>query len=229
MQVALWITGLGSAFFLVSHLYLSSASARGRLVGRLGEKGFRGLYSLLALLGLGVMIAGYVQASHGHFLWVPGHGLRHLPLLLMPVALILIAGGVLAPNPSAVGMADALDRAEPARGVLRITRHPVMWGIALWSSVHIMANGDLASLLFFGGFLLTALLGAWHLDRRMAAEQGERWRRFATVTSYTPFLALIKGRQHWRWGEWGRPALFGLGAFILLLLLHPWLFGVRPY
>ena len=229
MRVALWNTGLGSAFFLASHLYLSSTSARGWLVGRLGENGFRGLYSLLALLGLGVMITGYVQASHGHFLWIPGHGLRHLPLLLMPVALILIVGGVLAPNPSAVGMTNALDQAEPARGVLRITRHPVMWGIALWSLAHILANGDLASLLFFGGFLLTALLGAWHLDRRMAAGQGERWRRFATVTSYTPFLALIKGRQRWRWGELLRPALFGLGAFILLLLLHPWLFGVRPY
>ncbi len=229
MSTALWTTGLAGAAFLASHLGLSGAAVRGRLVGRLGEKGFQVLYALVALLALGAMIAGYVQAAHTDFLWIPGHGLRHLPLLVMPVALTLIAGGVLAPNPSAVGATGALDRTEPATGVLRVTRHPVMWGIALWAAVHIVANGDLASLLFFGGFLLTAILGSLHLDRRMAAEQGERWRRFAAVTSYVPFAALLGGRQRWSWGELRRPAAWGLGAFALLLLLHPYLFGVRPY
>ncbi len=229
MSTALWTTGLAGAAFLASHLGLSGAAVRGRLVGRLGEKGFQVLYALVALLALGAMIAGYVQAAHTDFLWIPGHGLRHLPLLVMPVALTLIAGGVLAPNPSAVGATGALDRTEPATGVLRVTRHPVMWGIALWAAVHIVANGDLASLLFFGGFLLTAILGSLHLDRRMAAEQGERWRRFAAVTSYVPFAALLGGRQRWSWGELRRPAAWGVGAFALLLLLHPYLFGVRPY
>lgn len=229
MSTALWVTGLASAAFLVSHLGLSSAAVRGQLVGRLGEKGFRGLYSLVALLAFGGMIAGYAQAPHTDFLWIPGHGLRHLPLLIMPLALSLIAGGVLIPNPSAVGMADALDRTEPARGALRITRHPMMWGVALWAAVHILANGDLASLLFFGGFLLTAILGSLHLDRRMAAEQGERWQRFAAVTSYVPFAALANGRQRWSWAELRWPTAWGLGIFVLLLLLHPHLFGVRPY
>ncbi|HRD67732.1 MAG TPA: NnrU family protein [Candidatus Competibacter sp.] len=229
MSTAFWITGLASAAFFVSHLGLSSAAVRGQLAGRLGEQGFQGLYSLVALLALGTMIAGYIQAPHTDFLWVPGHGLRHLPLLIMPVAFILIAGGALVPNPSAVGMADALDRTEPARGALRITRHPVMWGVALWAAVHILANGDLASLLFFGGFLLTAILGSLHLDRRMAAEQGERWQHFAAVTSYVPFAALASGRQRWSWVELRRPAAWGLGIFALLLLLHPHLFGVRPY
>ena len=229
MSTAFWITGLASAAFFVSHLGLSSAAVRGQLAGRLGEQGFQGLYSLVALLALGTMIAGYIQAPHTDFLWVPGHGLRHLPLLIMPVAFILIAGGALVPNPSAVGMADALDRTEPARGALRITRHPMMWGVALWAAVHILANGDLASLLFFGGFLLTAILGSLHLDRRMAAEQGERWQHFAAVTSYVPFAALASGRQRWSWVELRRPAAWGLGIFALLLLLHPHLFGVRPY
>jgi len=230
MSTALWVTGLAGAAFLASHLGLSSTAVRGRLVERLGEKGFRGVYSLVALLALGAMIAGYAHAAASlHFLWFPGHGLRHLPLLVMPVALMLIAGGVLAPNPSAVGMTDALDRSEPARGVLRVTRHPVMWGIALWAGVHVLANGDAASLLFFGGLLLTAVLGSLHLDRRMAAEQGERWRRFAAVTSYLPFAALLGGRQRWVWSELAWPAAWGLGAFALLLALHPYLFGVRPY
>jgi predicted DCC family thiol-disulfide oxidoreductase YuxK len=85
-------------------------------------------------------------------------------------------------------MTGVLDRLEPARGVLRITRHPVMWGVGLWAAVHLVANGDLASLLFFGGFLLTALGGAWHLDRRLAATEGERWRCFVAVTSFARWI-----------------------------------------
>ena len=109
MNSALWVTGLAGAVFVISHLGLSSAAVRGRLVGRLGEKGFLGVYSLVAFLVLGAMIAAYRQSSHTVFLWVPGHGLRHLPLLVMPVALTLLAGGLLTPNPSAVGMTAALD------------------------------------------------------------------------------------------------------------------------
>jgi len=229
MDTAVLATGLASAAFVISHLGLSAAPLRGRLVARLGETGFQILYGLVALLTLGAMIAAYSQASHTVYLWPPGPGVRHLPLLVMPLALFLIAGGVLIPNPSATGMTGALDRPEPVQGVLRITRHPVMWGVGLWAAVHLVANGDLASLLFFGGFLLTALGGAAHLDRRMAATEGERWRRFVAVTSFVPFVALRAGRQRWAWAELRRPALWGLGLFALLLVLHPALFGVRPY
>jgi uncharacterized membrane protein len=229
MDTALLVTGLAGAAFIVSHLGLSAAPLRDPLVARLGEKGFQILYGLVALLVLGALIAAYRQASHHVYLWPPGPGVRHLPLLVMPLALILIAGGFSSPNPSAVGMNGALDRPEPACGVLRITRHPVMWGVGLWAAIHIVANGDLASLLFFGSLLLTALGGAWHLDRRMAATEGERWRRFAEVTSFLPFAALLAGRQRWAWAEWRWPAAWGLGLFALLLVLHSHLFGVRPY
>lgn len=229
MDTALLITGLASAAFVASHLGLSAAPLRTWLVARLGETGFQILYGLVALLALGTLIAAYGQASHQVYLWPPGPGVRHLPLLVMPLALFLLVGGVLIPNPSATGMTDALDRPEPARGVLRITRHPVMWGVGLWAAVHLVANGDLASLLFFGGFLLTALGGAWHLDRRLAATEGERWRCFVAVTSFAPFAAILAGRQRWVWTELRRPAFWGLGLFALLLAFHPALFGVRPY
>lgn len=229
MDTALLVTGLAGAAFVASHLGLASTPLRDRLIARLGEKGFLGLYSLLAFLLLLTLFLAYRQASHHVYLWLPGPGVRHLPMLIMPLAFLLIAGGVLTPNPSAVGMTGALDRPEPASGVLRITRHPVMWGVGLWAAVHILANGDLASLLFFGAFLLTALGGAWHLDRRMAATEGERWRRFAADTSFLPCAALLAGRQRWAWAEWRWPAVWGLGLFVLLFGLHPYLFGVRPY
>jgi len=77
--------------------------------------------------------------------------------------------------------------------------------------------------------LLTALGGAAHLDRRLAATEGERWRRLVAVTSFVPFAALLAGRQRWVGAELRRPILWGLGLFALLLALHPALFGVRPY
>ena len=229
MDTALLVTGLASAAFVASHLGLSAAPLRAPLVARLGETGFQILYGLVALLTLGTLIAAYGQASHQIYLWPPGPGVRHLPLLAMPLALFLIVGGVLIPNPSATGTTGALDGPEPARGVLRITRHPVMWGVGLWAAVHLVANGDLAGLLFFGGLLLTALGGAAHLDRRLAATEGDRWRRFVAVTSFAPFAAILAGRQRWVWAELRRPLLGGLGLFALLLALHPALFGVRPY
>ena len=229
MSTALWATGLASAAFVASHLGLSHPPVRNRIVERIGEQGFLGFYSAVSLVMLIAMITAYAHASHYVYLWVPGHGLRHLPLLFMPLAFILIAGGMANPNPSAVGMENSLDQPNPVRGVLRITRHPVMWGMMLWSAVHILANGDLASLLFFGGFLLTAGLGSLHLDQRMALSQGERWQHFAAVTSYVPFAAIIRGRQSWSWREMLRPVLLGLGISVILFTSHSWLFGVRPY
>jgi uncharacterized membrane protein len=229
LDTAIFTTGLAGAAFLLTHLGLSSFPVRGSIVSRIGEKAFQGLYSVVALMTLGAMIAAYATASHHSYLWPPGPGVRHLPLLIMPFSLILIVGGITAPNPSALGMESTLDQPDPVQGVLRITRHPVMWGIGLWSASHMIANGDLASLFFFGGFLLTAVLGSLHLDRRMAAIQGERWRRFAEHTSYLPFAAMLSGRQRLVLAELRRPALIGLGVFVLLLFLHPYLFGVRPY
>lgn len=229
MDTALVVTGIAGVAFCVSHLGLSSRQARGRLVDFLGEKGFLGFYTLVALLTLAAMIVAYAKAAHTVQLWWLGLGARHLPLLVMPVALTLIAGGIIAPNPSVTGMENALDRPDPARGVLCITRHPMMWGIALWAAVHLLVNGDLASLLFFGSFLLTAVLGSLHLDDRMRIAHGERWQRFAAVTSYLPFAAILRGRQTLVWSELRRPVGWGVGLFALLLLLHPYLFGVRPY
>jgi uncharacterized membrane protein len=220
---------LASAAFLLSHLLLSSTPVRGPLTARLGEGGFMALYSVIALLTLGAMIWAYARLSVPSYLWLPGPGLRHIPLLVMPFALILLVAGYSTRNPSAVGMTHSLERADVVRGILRITRHPIMWGIMLWAAAHILANGDGGSVIFFGGLLLTAGLGSWHLERRMAAQQGERWHRFAAVTSYLPFAAVLGGRQSLVWRELLPPIMVGLVVFIVLLLLHSRLFGVMPY
>ncbi|MDQ2696964.1 MAG: NnrU family protein, partial [Pseudomonadota bacterium] len=171
----------------------------------------------------------YAQAPQYQHLWLPGPGLRHLPLLLMPLVFILLAAGVTAKNPTAVKGEDALDRQDAVQGILRVTRHPVQWAILLWAALHILANGDLASLIFFGGFFILAAAGPFLIDRKLAAAQGARWERFAAATSNVPFAAILRGRQRLALAEIGwRPVVIGLAAYVLVLALHPWLFGASP-
>jgi uncharacterized membrane protein len=126
--------------------------------------------------------------------------------------------------------AAALKADEPARGILRVTRHPIMWGVILWAAVHILARGDLASLVFFGGFLVLAALGTVLIDARKADTLGEDWKRFADVTSNVPFGAIVNGRNRFRFREigWKRVGA-GLALYLGLLAAHPYLFGSRPY
>src|SRR5215471_18323 len=134
-----------TAFFLVTH-FIPSTPLRPALVKAIGEWPYRGLYSLIALGGLVWMARAYGNAPHEQ-LWT---GLRLLPAAVMPIAFILLVCGY-ARNPTAVGAEKLLQSGEPARGIIRVTRHPLMWAIMLWSGAHLAARGDLASAIFFGG------------------------------------------------------------------------------
>jgi uncharacterized membrane protein len=137
----------------------------------------------------------------------------------MPLAFVLLACGY-GRNPTMVGADKLLKSEEPARGIIRITRHPIMWGLMLWAASHIVARGDLKSVIFFGGLLLVAAVGTVLMDLRKRSHAD--WARFAAVTSNVPFVAIAQGRNRVRWREigWKRPAL-GLAAFALVLLVHP--------
>jgi uncharacterized membrane protein len=133
------------------------------------------------------------------------------------------------PNPTAVGAAKLLGRKEPARGILRITRHPVMWGIMLWAGAHLLARGELKSTLFFGSFLLLAAAGTVLLDLRKA-QLGEVWTRYARMTSNLPFLAIAQGRNRLAWRELGvLKIVIALLLYAVIFHFHITLFGVRPY
>ena len=216
---------LASAAFVGVH-YLSSTPLRAALVKALGENAYLGLYSLLSLAALGWMIWAYVHAPLA-ILWP---GLRHLPAAVMPFALVLLACGLMTPNPSAVGQQGALASPDAVRGMLRVTRHPMRWGIALWGLAHLLARGDAAALIFFGGIALLALTGTRAIDARKAAALGEDWARFAAATSNVPFAAIVAGRNAFRPGEIGwTKMLTGLALYAVLLFAHPYLFGARAY
>jgi uncharacterized membrane protein len=219
---------LAAAFLIASHYGISSTPLRGLLVGGLGGRAYLALYSAIALVAIVWLAVAYAGAPYIE-LWTFAAWMAWIPLLLMPVALIFLVGGLSAPNPTAVGAPGTLDPEDAARGILRVTRHPVMWAIALFAFSHMVANGDLASLIFFGSFAALALIGTLLLDREYAARRGAEWRGFAEVTSNVPFGAIAAGRQRIVFEEigWLRVgAAFAL--YLVLLALHPWLFGVSP-
>jgi uncharacterized membrane protein len=216
---------LAAAFLLLSHYGISSTPLRAALVQRIGERPYLAVYSLIALAAILWLTRAYVHAPYVE-LWsttLPG---ALVPLVVLPLALILLVAGVSGPNPTSVGQADALDDPSAVRGVLRITRHPVMWAIALWALSHVFPTGDLASLVFFGAFAALALIGTRLLDAKHAARRGAAWQTFAQATSNPPFAAMAAGRQRIVPSEigWARIAV-ALVLYVVLLGLHPWLFG----
>lgn len=218
---------LASLVFLATH-FVTSTPLRQPLIEAIGERGYLGAYSAVSFVTIAWMMWAYGRAPSAVLWQIPG--VKLWPLAVMPFALVLVAAGVMTRNPSAVGQAGALKGEEPARGIIRVTRHPVMWGIALWAGVHVLARGDAASLVFFGSFLVLALAGTKLIDARKADSLGDDWARFAAVTSNVPFTAIVEGRNRFSAGEIGAKRVgMGLALYALVILLHPWLFGVRAY
>jgi uncharacterized membrane protein len=143
-------------------------------------------------------------------------------------AFALLVGSVSAPNPTMLA-AGAPVTAAP-RAMIRVTRHPMLWSFAIWAAVHIAGNGDAAALVFFGAFLLTALAGMPSIDAKLARRDPAAWQALSAATSIVPFAAIILGRNKFVPREigWLAPTI-AVAAWIVLLIAHPWLFGMAPF
>jgi uncharacterized membrane protein len=195
--VSLAIAGIA---FCGSHVLLSSTGLRGSLRDQLGERGFIAVYSVTALVTFAWFLVAYVHSPTVP-LWSGQRWTSLVPILVMPLATILLVAGYTTPNPTAVGMERSARADDPAPGILRITRHPVMWAIGLWATSHVIANGDLRSLMFFGAFAVLSLGGTLLIDRKKQLALGSNWARLAEVTSNLPFAALVAGRTRLRWRD----------------------------
>ncbi|GAB6054401.1 NnrU family protein [Magnetospira thiophila] len=227
MTGTLTTLALASLAFVGSHMLLSWPVVRGPLVARLGEWPFRGLYSLIAALTLVWMVVAYQQAPKV-VLWVPPMFFQHLPMTGMLMAALLLVAGYTVVNPTSVGM-EKLAVRQPLAGIIKITRHPVMWAMALWGICHVLALGDAGSALFFGGLAFLALAGSALLDRRKAAVGGLLWQRLAEETSHVPFVAILQKRSRTSLAEIGIWRLIGgVVLFGALMFWHSRIFGVNP-
>lgn len=215
-------------FFIGIHLFIAGTRLRDRLVADLGEPLYLAVFSLLSIAGIAWMSWAYGRAET-LLLWQMHPLPAHAAPVTMLIAFLLAVPGLATPNPTTVGSGGMVERTEPAIGMVRITRHPFLWGTAIWAATHIAVNGHTAALVFFGGLLILCLLGTRSIDARRARKYGERWQYFAGVTSNIPFLAIIQGRNRLDLAEigWWRLAA-ALAAYLLLLQVHGWLFGVSP-
>jgi uncharacterized membrane protein len=145
------------------------------------------------------------------------------------LGLVLGIAGLLTKNPTAVRGEGALQGGVPVPALLHITRQPFLWGVVLWSSAHLIVNGDLPSLIFFGAFFVVALLGTFTIDAKRKRMLGARWEAFARETSNLPFAALLARRTQVRLQAlpWLKFVL-GLLVFAAFLVVHERLFGVNP-
>jgi len=205
---------LASAAFLATH-FVSATPLRPTLVARIGEQPYQGLYSLAAFATIVWMSWAFAQAPRESLF----SGFREIPFALMPIAFVLLVCGF-GRNPTIVGAEKLLKSDDPARGMIRVTRHPIMWSFMLWAAAHILARGDVKSLIFFGTFILVAGVGTLAMDARKSANPD--WPRFTAVTSHIPFQAILEKRNRLVWREigWLRPAI-GLAIYFATLSFHP--------
>lgn len=176
----------GLVIFLGIHLVPAFPQRRDALIARLGEGRYKGLFSLLAAAGLVLIGVGFASAPATERVFAP-----------VPAAIALA--------PYAVTLAFILFAAANMRGYLRHTlRHPMLLGLLIWATVHLLANGDLRGTIVFGAFLAYAVLDLVSVTHRHA---------FKSFTPSVKFdvMAIVGG--------------IAIAAGVMLV--HRWLFGVR--
>lgn len=180
---------LGVLIWSFTHALRSGMpSLRRRMVDRLREDPYKGLFSLAIVASIALMVVGW-RATTPHLVYSPPAWGRSAALVLMFAALVLfVASGV-------------------PTNIKRFIRHPQLTGVAVWALAHLLANGDDRGLVLFGGLGLWALVEMPLINRREGA-----WQRPQPL----PAGAEIK------------PLVGGTVAYVVLILLHPYLFGVAP-
>ncbi len=138
---------LGLAVFFSVHIVSSFTDARDTLIARYGDKPYKAGYSLLSGTGFALIVWGKTKADLLP-LWEPPSWGHSLALSVMPLAFILLVGAYVPSN------------------LKRLTAHPMLWGVTLWAVLHLLANGDMASLLLFGAFAAYSPYAMWSQTQR---------------------------------------------------------------
>jgi len=183
-----------AGLFLGIHLFVSGTRLRDMITAKTGEGPYLGLFALSSLGAIVWLCIAYNHASASEantVLFDAGLAFRHIAALpVMLIAFLLIVPGVLRGNPTSQGQAQA-----KIDGVLRITRHPFLWGVMLWSGFHLIAMGTQAAVIFFGTFFLVAALGIRAIDGKVKRQRPQDWTEISARTSAIPFAAIAERRN----------------------------------
>jgi uncharacterized membrane protein len=217
---------LALALFLALHMVPAIPALRAKLVAAMGRRSYLVAYSLVSLLTLAWLFHAALQLDFVP-LWDPAPWQAWFPLVLTPLALVLLLAGLASPNPASITLRKP--GLKPG-AITTVTRHPVLWGFALWAGSHLVPNGDLRSLLLFGSLFAFALLGMVITDRRARRRLGAQWAEIDRTTSVLPFAAALAGHTKLRFDAALAMAVLASAALTAWLLLggHAVLFGADP-
>ena len=210
--------------FLGAHVIPMLPPVRARLVATLGTRNYFIAFGSMSVLLLWLLIlatnAAPLVPLAAQMPWQ-----RWLVNLAMPPAILLTVYGLRAPNPFGLGRKGAgFDPERP--GIVGITRHPLMWAFILWAGAHLIANPDLAHVIFFGVLLAYALRGMAKAESRARADGSLA--ALGARTGFWPFAALVTGRWRPQAPPALRPLLWSALIWIAVLLLHPYVIGASP-
>ncbi len=177
----------GLVLFFATHMVPWLPPLRAAMIRSLGERGYQAVFALLSLLGFVLMVIGFGRAPFVPVYTPPPWGAHWALALMLPASILLVA-------------------AYAPGNARRFTRHPMLWGVTLWALAHLLANGDRAALLLFGGFGVYALLDMLSANLRGAQKS----------TAPVP------------WSRDAFTAIIGVMVYVGLLRVHPLLFGVSP-
>jgi len=206
-----------SLLFVGSH-FLMSHPLRAILVGRFGANGFMAAYSAISLVTFMWMIIAFGRAPKGDGLWLVGDLIWFVASVLTLVAAVLFAGSFIR-NPSLPGVPDALAAQAPS-GVFKATRHPMMWGFALWGAGHILVAPRIDNFIFAGSLVFLALAGSKAQEIKKRNLMGGQWAKWLRRTHFfvRPAALLragigpwVSGFLIWAIATWAHP-LWGVGG-----------------
>ena len=208
------------SLFAATHMVFSSQWLRPLLVRLLSLNGFLVIYSLIAFFIIVSLFATYMANRHaGPLLWA----LPREPWLIGIVSagiclgFILFAAGFVTPSPVIRGVPY-----DGARGAHLVSRHCLFMGFVLWALMHLLVNGYASDVIFFGGFIVFSVVGAWHQDRRKLASGDPVFAEYYAATPFFPFTGpqTLRGIR-----EFSRLAIaLGIGLTVLIRMFHTNLF-----
>ena len=177
---------LATVAFVGTH-FLMSHTIRDNMVDRLGANAFLLVYSAVSLASFYWAIVAFQNTPKDTVYWVVGDFLWAVASVLTLLAAVLFVGSLVR-NPSLPGASDNLG-AQKVVGVFRVTRHPMMWGFALWGISHLLIAPRADNFIFIGGIIFLALVGAKAQERKKARLIGVNWGTWLRQTYYFPQFA----------------------------------------
>ncbi len=219
---------IAALVFVALHL-LPALKTREWVISRIGDPAYMGLFSLASTLGFAWMIYAYRNAPASLPLYETGPGLKWFTVVMMLIPFIFVISGTTSRNPSSMLGKDALKTPYRWTGIFAITRHPVMWAIAIWACLHLANRPDATSALLFVPLGILAIAGSLRQEIRKREEFGDDWDTFASQTSFVPFAGILSGKAKLQLRDLGPwKIVTAVGFWIVVLAFHQAIIGVSP-